>query len=104
MKVVHVLQIVGLLLVLGYLWLLNSLNPQTVILPLLSPLPTALVVFLALLIGWLLGWLPSRLRVRRLNRDNRGLRERLEKLERHLPVFGERSALTVIPDRRPETR
>ena len=103
MKVVHILQIVGLLLVVGYLFLLNTVNPQTVILPLLSPLPTALVIFLAVFIGWLLGWLPSRLRVRRLNRDNRGLRERLDRLERHLPVFGERSALTVIPDRRRES-
>ena len=55
MKVVHILQVVGLLLVVGYLFLLNTLNPQTVILPLLSPLPTALVIFLAVFIGWLAG-------------------------------------------------
>ncbi len=79
MKVARVLQILALLLVVGYLVLLGYANPQTIILPFLLSLPTAWVLATALLLGALVGWLSLSGRVFRLNRENRGLRQRLIK-------------------------
>ena len=79
MKVARVLQILALLLVVGYLVLLGYANPQTIILPFLLSLPTAWVLAAALLLGALVGWLSLSGRVFRLNRENRGLRQRLIK-------------------------
>ncbi len=79
MTVVRALQLFALLLVLGYLVLLGYANPQTIILPFLLSLPTAWVLAAALLLGALGGWLSLSGRVFRLNRENRGLRQRLIK-------------------------
>lgn len=79
MKVARVLQILALLLLLGYLALLGYANPQTVRLPFLVWLPTAWVVAAALLLGFAAGWLSLSRRVFRLGRENRGLRQRLIK-------------------------
>lgn len=79
MTVVRTLQLLALLLVLGYLLLLGYANPQTIVLPFLLSLPTAWVVAAALLLGALVGWLSLSGRVFRLNRENRGLRQRLIK-------------------------
>ncbi len=73
------MQILALLLVVGYLVLLGYANPQTIILPFLLSLPTAWVLAAALLLGALGGWLSLSGRVFRLNRENRGLRQRLIK-------------------------
>ena len=79
MKLVRVLQLLALLLLVAYLVLLGYANPQTVRLPLLIWLPTAWVVVIALLLGFVVGWLSLSRRVFRLNRENRGLRQRLIK-------------------------
>lgn len=79
MKVARVLQILVLLLLAAYLVLLGYANPQTVRLPFLIWLPTAWVVVGALLLGFGSGWLSLSGRVFRLNRENRGLRQRLIK-------------------------
>lgn len=78
-KVARVLQILALVLVVGYLVLLGYANPQTIILPFLPSLPTAWVLAVALLLGALVGWLSLSGRVFRLNRENRSLRQRLIK-------------------------
>lgn len=72
-------QLLSLLLLAGYLVLLNYANPQTVRLPFLIWLPTAWVVTAALLLGFIVGWVSLSGRVFRLNRENRGLRQRLIK-------------------------
>lgn len=103
MKVVRVLQILALLLLLGYLALLGYANPQTVHLPFLVWLPTAWTVAAALLLGFAAGWLSLSRRVFRLNRENRGLRQRLIKagLEAEpAPPEGQTTGAT----RRPKTR
>ena len=79
MTVVRALQLFALLLIVGYLVLLGYANPQTIILPFLLSLPTAWVLAAALLLGALGGWLSLSGRVFRLNRENRGLRQRLIK-------------------------
>lgn len=79
MTVIRALQLLALLLLLGYLVLLGYANPQTIILPLLPSLPTAWVVAITLLLGFLVGWLSLSGRVFKLNRENRGLRQRLIK-------------------------
>ena len=75
----RVVQLLGLLLLAGYLVVLGSVNPQTIILPFLLSLPTAWVVAAALLLGLFVGWTSLVGRVFRLNRLNRGLRQRLIK-------------------------
>lgn len=79
MTVVRALQLLALMLVLAYLLLLGYANPQTIILPFLPSLPTAWGVAAALLLGFLAGWLSLSGRVFKLNRENRGLRQRLIK-------------------------
>ncbi len=79
MTVVRALQLFALMLVVGYLVVLSYANPQTIILPFLLSLPTAWVLAAALLLGALGGWLSLSGRVFRLNRENRGLRQRLIK-------------------------
>ncbi len=79
MTVIRALHLFALLLLLGYLVLLGYANPQTIILPLLPSLPTAWVVAITLLVGFLVGWLSLSGRVFKLNRENRGLRQRLIK-------------------------
>lgn len=79
LRVVRVVQLIGLLLLLGYLVLLHYANPQTVRLPFLIWLPTAWVVGIALLLGFFGGWLSLSPRVLRLSRENRALRQRLIK-------------------------
>lgn len=79
LRVVRAFQLVGILLLLGYLVLLHYANPQTVRLPFLIWLPTAWVVGVALLLGFFGGWLSLSPRVLRLGRENRTLRQRLIK-------------------------
>ena len=62
-----------------YLILVAQANPNTVLLPLLLPLPTAWVVALALLLGFFTGYLALWGRVHRLSRRNRTLHQRLIK-------------------------
>lgn len=100
MKAARILQVIIILVVIGYLLVLHNTNPQPVILPYMLPLPTSVVVAIALLLGWLAGWLPSRFKVWRLNRENRKLRLKLEKLEPGYTRYSsEEASAPVIPDR-----
>lgn len=79
MRFVRAVQLLGLLLLVLYLAVVRQANPNTIHLPLLISLPTEWVVALALLGGFIAGWLSLSGRVFRLNRENRGLRQRLIK-------------------------
>lgn len=94
MKVVRVVQLLGLLLLAGYLVVLGGVNPQTIILPFLLSLPTAWVVAASLLLGFIVGWTSLSGRVFRLNRLNRGLRQRLIKAGLEAEPLEERTAKT----------
>lgn len=78
-RVIRIIQALALLLLIVYLAIVRQANPNTIRLPFLLPLPTEWVVALALLLGFLGGWLSLSGRVFRLNRENRGLRQRLIK-------------------------
>lgn len=90
--IIRALQALGLLLLLLYLMIVRQANPNTVHLPFLLPLPTEWVVGLALLLGFVVGWSSLSGRVFRLNRLNRGLRQRLIKAGLEAEPLAERTA------------
>ena len=92
MKFARTLQIIILVLLVGYLMLVGYKNPNTIILPLFIPLPTEWVLGLALVMGFLAGWVSLSGRVFRLNRQNRVLHQRLIKagLDESEPVRKEK--------------
>lgn len=92
MRVVRVIQLLVVLALIGYLLVLHSVNPQTIILPFLISLPTSWVVAASLLLGFVVGWLSLAGRVFKLGRENRALRQRLIKAGNVLQP-------PVIPDR-----
>ncbi len=79
MRIVRVIQLLVTLALIGYLFVLHSVNPQTIILPFLISLPTSWVLTAALVLGFAVGWLSLSGRVWRLSRENRSLRQRLIK-------------------------
>lgn len=78
-RIVRVLQIISLLILIAYLWLVGYRNANSILLPFLIPLPTAWTLAAAILFGFLIGYLTLWGRVLRLNRQNRGLHQRLIK-------------------------
>lgn len=76
-RIFRIVLVLLLVLLIVYLAILDTRNPQTVILPLLISLPTAWVVGIALLLGFLIGWVSLVGRVLGLQRENRALRQRL---------------------------
>ena len=100
MKAARVVQFILLVVVVGYLWWVYSVNQAYVDLPGIIALPAGVVVALALLVGWLTGWLPGRFALWRARRENGKLKARLAKLE---PTPGTEALRTLrdpaIPDR-----
>ncbi len=92
MKVIRIVQLILVLALIAYLLILHNINPQTIILPFLLPLPTALVLTITIILSFLAGWGASFGRIWRLSRENR-------KLERRLIELGEEPETPVIPDR-----
>ena len=100
MKAARVVQFIVLVVVVGYLWWVYSVNQTYTDLPGLISLPAGVVVALALLVGWLVGWLPGRLALWRRRRETTKLRARVAELERAQglePVGSLREP--AIPDR-----
>lgn len=93
MRVFRVIQLLVVLALIGYLLVLHSVNPQTIILPFLISLPTSWVLSAALVLGFVVGWLSLSSRVWRLSRENRTLRQKLIKAGSILET-------PVIPDRK----
>lgn len=92
MKVVRILQVIGILVVAVYLYFTHLANPDNVNLPLLFlPLPTVVVIVMVLMMGWGLGWVAGQRQLWRLQRENRKLRRRILELER--------TTIPTIPDR-----
>ena len=92
MKVIRIVQLILVLALIAYLLILHNINPQTIILPFLLPLPTALVLTVTIILSFLAGWGASFGRIWKLSRENR-------KLERRLIELGEEPETPVIPDR-----
>ena len=92
MKVVRIVQLFLVLALIAYLVILHNMNPQSVRLPFLIPLPTAFVVTGVIVLSFLAGWGAVLGRVWRLSRENR-------RLERRLIELGEEPETPVIPDR-----
>jgi uncharacterized integral membrane protein len=76
-RVSRALVVLLLVLLVGYLAVLGTANPQTIDLLFFIPLPTAWVIAVALLLGFAVGALSLLGRVFRLKRENRRLRQYL---------------------------
>lgn len=103
MKAVRILQVIALLMLLGYFLLLHAANPILLNLPFLLPMPPVIVLGAALLIGWLIGWVPGRIAKWRRKREADRLRRRISELEQHVPSYDKEPVenTPVIPDRMP---
>jgi uncharacterized integral membrane protein len=103
-KALRIVQIIVLLVLVAYLFLMNNYNPTWLELPFVIALPSALVVGLGMLVGWLVGWAFGQGSTWSKNREIKGLKKRLAEFERQEPkvtaVNISRDPETpVIPDR-----
>jgi hypothetical protein len=102
-KAFRIVQIVVLVLVLGYLFWLNGFNPTWIEIPLLFSLPAAVVIGLGMVLGWLVGWLGGRSALWGKGREIKKLNKRVAELESQTPLrtgkTTEESAAPIIPDR-----
>jgi protein-S-isoprenylcysteine O-methyltransferase Ste14 len=103
-KALRIIQIILLLVVVAYLFLINNYNPNWTELPFLISLPSALVLAIGILLGYLAGWLFGRSGNWGKNRETAKLKKRLAELERQEPkvtaVNITRDTETpIIPDR-----
>lgn len=84
MKAVRIVQVILVVLVAAYLWLLHSANPDLVRLPLadyfVPPVPVSFVVGAALVVGFLIGFVPPRINAWRKGRELTKTRRELEQL------------------------
>lgn len=85
MKGVRIVQVILVVLVAAYLWLLHSANPDLVRLPLadylVPPIPVTFVVALALLIGFAIGFIPARINAWRKGRELTKTKRELAQLQ-----------------------
>jgi uncharacterized membrane protein YciS (DUF1049 family) len=101
-KAARILQLVILLAVIAYLFLLHNANQAqgNLRLPFFLSFPPAVVIALALALGWVFGWLPARLELWRKERRLRKLEARVAELEgRPYPGAALSESEPVIPDR-----
>jgi uncharacterized membrane protein (DUF485 family) len=103
MKAFRIVQIILLVLVIGYLFWLHGFNPTWIEIPLLFSLPAAVVIGIALVVGWLVGWLSGRNALWGKGREIKKLNKRIAELESQTMVRSgkttEESAAPIIPDR-----
>jgi uncharacterized integral membrane protein len=103
-KALRIVQIIILIALVAYLFLMNNYNPQWLELPFVISLPSALVVGIGLVVGWLVGWAFGQSGNWSRNRELSRLKKRVAELEKQEPrvtaVNISRDAETpVIPDR-----
>lgn len=106
MKALRIIQIILLVVVVAYLFLINNYNPNWTELPFLISLPSALVLAIGILLGYLAGWLFGRGGTWSKNREVSKLRKRVTELERSEPTvtavnITRDSETPIIPDRSP---
>jgi hypothetical protein len=104
MKALRIIQIILLIIVVAYLFLINNYNPNWTELPFLISLPSAVVLSIGILLGYLAGWVFGRGGTWSKTREVSKLKKRLAELERSEPkvtaVNITRDAeAPVIPDR-----
>jgi len=99
-KVVRIAQVVAMVVLALYLWVLHSINDQFVTLPFLPSLRPAGLVVLAIAVSALVTWLPAKARIWRLERRLRRVVEERDELRARLAqAAGSGAAAPVIPDR-----
>jgi Lipopolysaccharide assembly protein A domain len=108
-KALRIIQIILLIAVVAYLFLINNYNPNWTELPFLISLPSALVIAVGVLLGYLAGWLFGRSGTWGRTREVSRLKKRLAELERSEPKVTAVNITRdqeppVIPDRTPTTQ
>jgi uncharacterized integral membrane protein len=103
-KALRIIQILILLVIAAYLFLINNNNASYLDMPFLISMPPALVIAIALVLGWFVGWLGGRAPMWRRNREVSKLQKRITELENQPPVvratkITEESGTPIIPDR-----
>ncbi len=106
MKAFRIIQIIVLVVIVAYLFLVNNYNPTWTELPFLFSLPSAVVIAIALAFGWLIGWLFGLSSTWGKTREVSRLKKRVAELERNEPTvtavnIGREPEAPVIPDRSP---
>jgi uncharacterized membrane protein (DUF485 family) len=102
-KAFRIIQIILLVLVVGYLFWLNAFNPTWIEIPLLFSLPAALAIGIGVIVGWLVGWFTGRSSSWSKGREIKKLNKRIAELESQTPAIraatptGETAP--IIPDR-----
>ena len=104
MKAPHIIQVILVIALVGYLALLQNTNQDGISLPFpRAQLQTGWVLAFVITFSWLIGWVPGRITLWRKIKEIRTLDKKIQDLEQHVPsydqdILGERP---VIPDRNP---
>ena len=105
MKAFRIIQLIGFVIVGGYLVLLHMGNERNISMPLFIDMPPALVIAVGVLLGFIAGLVPGQIGLWRKGREMRKKDRRIRELEQHLPNYRSVDEDTadgpVIPDRRP---
>jgi uncharacterized integral membrane protein len=97
-KALRIVQIILLLALVAYLFLISNYNPTWTELPFLFSLPSALVLGIALAVGWLIGLLFGQSGTWSKNREVSRLKKRVAELERQEPKV---TAVNISRDQEP---
>ncbi len=98
MKALRIIQIIILIVFVGYLLWVNNYNRTWIGLPYLIDLPIGVVLGAALFLGWLVGWTFGRSGAWSKNREVAKLKKRLAELERSEPKV---TAVNITRDAEP---
>lgn len=106
MKAFRIIQLIGFVMVGGYLLLLHLDNDRNINMPFFISMPPAIVIAVGILLGFVAGLVPGQIGLWRKSREMRKKDRRIRELEQHLPNY--RSMTDdedgpVIPDRNPYT-
>ena len=105
MKAFRIIQLLGFVIVGGYLVLLHLENDSNIAMPFFLSMPPALVIAVGVFLGFIAGLVPGQIGLWRKSREMRKKDRRIRELEQHLPnyrsVDEDTADSPIIPDRRP---